>query len=567
MPTYRTILTARGREIEAAANAGGPPIVLVAMGVGDGNGNPVTPDEAQTALVREVYRETLNSLAQDAGDLTRFIAELVVPISEGGFVMREVGLYTADNELFAVANLPDTYKPTLAEGAFSDTTIRMTFQVSNADTVELVVDPNIVIATRTWVLNSITAATIIPGGLTTQVLTKQTNADGDYIWSDPGAAVEVVVFSREETQTLAAAQTIINLVSMSSLGAAVYIEGVRLKAADFAETGAAQITLTTSYPDGTEVTVVQNEEVGMTDLLLRPNNLSDVPDKAAARANLGIPAAITSASIAWAQLTGVPAFASRWPTWTEVTDKPTTFAPSAHTHVQSEITGLVSALAGKAPSVHGHVITDVTGLQDALNAKFDKTGGPISGVVTVQNRVDSTGAAAGFRAFDRSFPTDATKAFSTYVSGGSWRLFNAAVDIVTVDSAGAVTVAGGIITGGGITTGGSVTVTGSVTASAGFQSSTERLKKNIRALPEDQATALLALIGVVEFDRRADNGHAVGVIAERLAGGPLDYVVARDQEGRPVAVDYSSLTMIALRVTQSLAQRLDRLEAMIGAAR
>lgn len=41
-------------------------------------------------------------------------------------------------------------------------------------------------------------------------------------------------------------------------------------------------------------------------------------------------------SIGWSQLTGLPAFATRWPTWSEVTDKPTTFPPSAHTHTTIE---------------------------------------------------------------------------------------------------------------------------------------------------------------------------------------------------------------------------------------
>ena len=34
----------------------------------------------------------------------------------------------------------------------------------------------------------------------------------------------------------------------------------------------------------------------------------------------------------WTGITGKPATATRWPAWSEVTDKPSTFAPSAHTH-------------------------------------------------------------------------------------------------------------------------------------------------------------------------------------------------------------------------------------------
>lgn len=56
-------------------------------------------------------------------------------------------------------------------------------------------------------------------------------------------------------------------------------------------------------------------------------------------------------------------------TWTNVVDKPATFAPSAHTHAQSDVTGLTTALssidtalAGKAATVHTHVMSDITDL-------------------------------------------------------------------------------------------------------------------------------------------------------------------------------------------------------------
>ncbi len=53
--------------------------------------------------------------------------------------------------------------------------------------------------------------------------------------------------------------------------------------------------------------------------------------------------AITDAkvvTVAWAKLTGLPDFATRWPSWGEVTAKPTTFPPSAHNHaVGGDLTG------------------------------------------------------------------------------------------------------------------------------------------------------------------------------------------------------------------------------------
>jgi hypothetical protein len=46
-----------------------------------------------------------------------------------------------------------------------------------------------------------------------------------------------------------------------------------------------------------------------------------------------------------------------------------TFAPISHTHTIANITGLQTALDGKAASVHTHIIANVTGLQTALDGK------------------------------------------------------------------------------------------------------------------------------------------------------------------------------------------------------
>jgi hypothetical protein len=53
----------------------------------------------------------------------------------------------------------------------------------------------------------------------------------------------------------------------------------------------------------------------------------------------------------------------------QVSGKPATFAPSAHSHPQADITGLVADLAGKAATVHTHAESDVTGLVADLASK------------------------------------------------------------------------------------------------------------------------------------------------------------------------------------------------------
>lgn len=46
--------------------------------------------------------------------------------------------------------------------------------------------------------------------------------------------------------------------------------------------------------------------------------------------------------------------------WSSVLNKPSTFAPSSHTHPTSEVTGLDTALSGKANSSHTHTLSQIT---------------------------------------------------------------------------------------------------------------------------------------------------------------------------------------------------------------
>ena len=297
MAEFKTIHTNYGLEALASAEATGSVINLPEMAVGDGNGNPVTPNANQTQLVRERYRAAVNRVYQSNTDPTLFFAELVIPASVGGFVLREVGVFDAAGSLFVVGNLPETYKPEVnAENTtFSDTVVRIGFKVSNAGTVRVIADPNVVIVTRAWIQNNVNAAMVIPGGTTGQVLTKQSNDDGDYVWAAPNVT-NITVDVREERQTLAASQTVVTWASVTTRGLAVYIGGVRVNkgvAADEWKDDPAspekRIILGKSYPAGTSIIGVQNNPAGAVPYpLIRDNNLSDVPNKAAARSELDV---------------------------------------------------------------------------------------------------------------------------------------------------------------------------------------------------------------------------------------------------------------------------------------
>lgn len=291
---YATIHTNYGLQRLAQAETTGVPINLIEMAVGDGNGNETTPSQSQTQLVRERFRATINRVYQDASDPLRFTAELIIPASVGGFTLREVGVFDDTGSLFVVGNLPSTYKPENDEGAYSDTVVRVDFLVSNASTITLQVDPNVVVVTQQWISNNVTAATIIPGGTTGQILAKESNADGDYIWKDPTDAV-VVVDTIAEKQTLAASQTIVDLTETITYGLAVYIDGIRLPMGSGADEWQPDPNITTrvilgkSYPDGSIFQGVNNEPAGSAPAPLeRAKNLSDVASASTSRTNLDV---------------------------------------------------------------------------------------------------------------------------------------------------------------------------------------------------------------------------------------------------------------------------------------
>lgn len=108
---YYSILTNRGKELEAQSSATGKPVIIKDFVVGDGNGQAVKPDPAQTKLVHEVYRNAISALQISPDQANQFFAQLVLPVNVGGFVVREVGLLTDAGELYSVANCAAIEKP------------------------------------------------------------------------------------------------------------------------------------------------------------------------------------------------------------------------------------------------------------------------------------------------------------------------------------------------------------------------------------------------------------------------------------------------------------------------
>lgn len=192
---YYVVVTAVGRAKLAACTTTGGHLALSRMAVGDGGGAAYDPTDQASHLVRETYRGDLHNVAIDPDNPTWVRCEMVIPPQVGGWYVREVGLYDADGDLIAIGSYPPTYKPVLDEGSTVELAIRMIVEITNADTVQLIVDTTTVMASQAWVLTIINNIHALPpGGRTGDTLIKLSNADYDAGWGAPRRRVNAYTY-------------------------------------------------------------------------------------------------------------------------------------------------------------------------------------------------------------------------------------------------------------------------------------------------------------------------------------------------------------------------------------
>ncbi|AKP35121.1 phage tail protein [Yersinia aleksiciae] len=164
---FFAILTHLGAAKLANATALGTQLQITHMAVGDGGGVLPLPNAAQTQLIGEKRRAALNSLSIDAANSSQIIAEQVIPETDGGWWIREIGLFDKYGILIAIANCPETYKPQLQEGSGRTQTVRMVLIVSSTEAVTLKIDPSVVLATRKYVDDKVIEVKAYADGLMT----------------------------------------------------------------------------------------------------------------------------------------------------------------------------------------------------------------------------------------------------------------------------------------------------------------------------------------------------------------------------------------------------------------
>lgn len=149
--TYYTIVTNLGAALLAQATTLGTKLKLTHLAVGDGNDSLPFPSVAQKKLINEKRRGAINAIYVDSENANHIVIEQVIPPEEGGFYIREIGLFDDSDNLIAVGNCPPSYKPVLSEGSGRTQVINMVIMVDNTGSVELKIDASTVLATRKYV--------------------------------------------------------------------------------------------------------------------------------------------------------------------------------------------------------------------------------------------------------------------------------------------------------------------------------------------------------------------------------------------------------------------------------
>lgn len=148
MAKYGSIVTEIGKQKITKAVLEGTKINMVEFAAGDGGGSYYQPTEQQIALKGEKWRGSIQECKAnpESPNLIEIIA--VIPPDQGGFTIREIGAFDSSGNLIVVANTPDTEKVIITTGAAGEVRLIIYMEISNAEVIELKIDPYTVSATK-----------------------------------------------------------------------------------------------------------------------------------------------------------------------------------------------------------------------------------------------------------------------------------------------------------------------------------------------------------------------------------------------------------------------------------
>lgn len=151
---FYSTFTSIGKARLANATALGQKLKISKIKIGDGgddNGIETSPKETDTNIIRVRWEGPINDLQQHQKNDKWLVTETVIPDEVGNFYITEFGLYDDQDNLIVIGKYPKTYKPTLEEGSASSSLIKVILELANTDTVELKVDPTVMLASKDYV--------------------------------------------------------------------------------------------------------------------------------------------------------------------------------------------------------------------------------------------------------------------------------------------------------------------------------------------------------------------------------------------------------------------------------
>lgn len=152
---FKTIWTKIGLAKRANAEVTGTLVDITQIAFGDANGNDAfAPDQDMLTLVHEVYRRPIDWIQVDVDNSGWVNVEGHILAADGGWWIREVGLFDAAGDLVAVGNCSPRYKPLLAEGESADQYFRLVLLTSNTAVIQMKIDPASAVASRKYVDDS-----------------------------------------------------------------------------------------------------------------------------------------------------------------------------------------------------------------------------------------------------------------------------------------------------------------------------------------------------------------------------------------------------------------------------
>ena len=146
--TYGTLVTDCGIQLIAAAVMEGKKINITDLAVGDGGGAYYQPTQNMTGLKNECWSGPIKSVSVNKDSPNIIDITAIIPSTVGGFTIREMAVKDDIKNTIAICNTPDTEKVIISSGAAGEIELTMHIEISNADAISFIIDPNVVTATK-----------------------------------------------------------------------------------------------------------------------------------------------------------------------------------------------------------------------------------------------------------------------------------------------------------------------------------------------------------------------------------------------------------------------------------